>query len=479
MMRISTAIVLACLLCSEAGGDSWARWGDRRVIDADGRHYVVLKRIPESREISFVFAMAAKGSPSVEAATVDPSESRMARLEGREARQVDLDLRKGDAVLARGRLAHAPLRVLVSAKGLGFVALERHGGIGYGDCVVLVPRDGKAIRKLRLPDLFDTKTIASFPRSTSSINWFRGGWIDEDTGAVVVVGIGRLLRVVRFDSEDVLPGGPEVVLGGLRQLESRGLGLALELSVERNLAGPTARLLEILADEALTLKMRLRAALLLARSGEPRGVAFFAITARASGEEAKRQSPSDRIFVLDHLAEVMGEKALPILLDLIVRDGDEGYGTAGGIARFGERAIPDLERLLLGGLPHVRARAAGALGEIGSRRVMPLLLRAVRDEDEHVANTALNSAIEISGAEVAVELAALLEEGSTQDSRIAGYFEQVSCASAIPALVTALGRQPKGSYERARVLKSLKRRSGQKIGDDPEAWKAWLEQSGH
>ena len=108
------------------------------------------------------------------------------------------------------------------------------------------------------------------------------------------------------------------------------------------------------------------------------------------------------------------------------------------------------------------------------QEAVPALLQAASGDDKYTANAAINAAIETGAPDLSKNLAALLARGSTQDSRIAMYFEEHPADHAVAPLLEALPRSKAGSFDRGRILKALRKCTGKDFGDDPEAWRKGL-----
>lgn len=74
----------------------------------------------------------------------------------------------------------SPVSALVSGDGRYVVTFDNWGNAGHGDDVVVIYRsDGTLIRKLGLEDIFTSADIGTFMRTTSSIWWGTGHYIDD------------------------------------------------------------------------------------------------------------------------------------------------------------------------------------------------------------------------------------------------------------------------------------------------------------
>ncbi len=471
-MRLSAATTLAlgiALLAPPARSDSWGPYSRNRTADAEGRYYVVLEAAKEGGEkgaFAFTFAQRKEGTAPVTSVREDP---------WGDTRGADAGVRPGDAVLARGRLRNGPLEVRVSPSGAGFVAFESYMGIGYGDEVVWVARDGKVGPVKRLADLFSTEEIAEFSHSVSSIHWFRHGWLDDAGKRIVVVAAGNLIRVVDLATGEVKKGGQAEIVHALSLPESATQAAALELAVEMRLPDVGALPQVLLADETAPLVVRLRAAVALATRSDLRGADLVRATATVPRKEGV--SVPDWRYAIRHLPDLVGMEAVPVLRDALRGPANEAWSDAqGAFSSLGEAAVPALVAMLAetGQSSDYRGAAAHALNNVRSEKALPALLATIADPEEYVANAAANAAIEIGKERIAPDLVALLEKGTTQDDRLAMYFADFKSPAAVKPLVRAMARYPAGSYERGAIAEALAFQTGRSFGEDLAAWEAWL-----
>jgi HEAT repeats len=471
-MKRAGSILLICVavLLPAAGralADQWRPFEHQRVVSDNGRYYVVMKP-PRSYFGKVDFTIAERGEGSSPVKPVTPR-----RWGFRRTKDVPKsDARPGDRIHARGVLDHAPLRVFVSSRGRGFVAVERWGAVGHGDAVVIVPLAGKPIRRLKLTDILDEKEIRSFSHSVSSLMWLRGSWLDEKGEQVVLVDEKMRLHLVKLDSAEVERGGAKDIIRGLGESDPRACRLAVDLALKHDVAGAADAIHTVSSASTRDLKTRLHAAQALLRLNDPRGGDLLIKTATAPGRQGLDRE--DRNTAIQSLVDVMGERAIPELLRILREDPDAAWAATYGLAHLGEKAIPILEQVLLEDKrPHVRGAAVSALGHIGSRAVRPLLLRAVRDEDLEVAKSATMIATKVGGVDDAEDLLELLEAGTSIDGWLAYHLAGLRYRPAIPAMITALERHRKDPSARGSITRSLERLTGQKIGPDPAAWRDW------
>ncbi|MCZ6601638.1 MAG: HEAT repeat domain-containing protein [Planctomycetota bacterium] len=424
--------------------DTWVPYRDQRVVDPTGQYYVVCKPKGErSRKgIPFLFAERGPDNDAVEPAQ-EPISGR-GRGDLAESDENLFGLREGDRLIARGTLVAHPYKILVSSAGIGFVAIERYGQLGFGESVVIVDKGGKIRHSLKLADLFTPEEISLFPHTASSIWWYEGGWIDEERTSVVLLGKGKI-TVVDFETGRVTPGGSREVLDAIASNDPALIQPALEATTMMRLGGLEDTLGNLLTDEEQPYSIRLRAAVALAVRGDRSGVDLVARTAQKPPPLPGGQEVWD--YALLHLPDVLGEEALPILRDMMrTRPGTAQAPVASAFIRLGEAGVPTLIDLMGDGEEGlVRRAAASCLGQVGSKNALPALLDAAADDNVSLAAAALGAAIRIGGEEIAKDLLALLERGTSQDALLASHLQRMKYRKAIPALKAARRRHKKSS----------------------------------
>lgn len=471
-MRIHALLVPTFLLAvaTAAAPDSWMPYGKKRVPDPTGRFYVVLDDVNYGiGGVTFAFVAAKAGTDPVTRqdteAFKDPPK--------------DFGVREGDTVLSTGKLTTAPLEVRVSSLGNGFAAMEEHGGVGGGDSFVWVTREGVVKHVRRMAELFTREEIEQFTHTVSSIWWFRAGWIDEEAREVVVVGNGGLVRAVSIDTGKVRKGGDAEIRRGIALPDPDACVPALDLAIERKLTGLEEELRGLFANAKAPLGARLRAAVALAASGDRRGKDL--VRATAAKPRPADVAKEDREYAVEHLADLLGDEAIPLLRAAMRGPADEAWHAAQqGFVRLGARAVPVLVEMLAEAKESndYRGGAAYALGGIGSKDGVPALVAAVADPQGYVANAALNAAIGIAKEEIAKDLAEILDRKTTQDGRLASYFGEVKEPASVEPLVRALERHPEDDYPHDTIVEALTFQTGQSFGGDLAAWKAWLAKQG-
>lgn len=382
-MRRATAILLIILLATaDARADSWSPWRAHRVADPTGRFYVVLTKIGWAEGFATLVA-AAPGSPPV------PAEG-------------PPEIREGDRILARVWLPEAPYRVLVSSTGAGFAVIDAYGRLGgwEGRPTRFVDRNGETRFEVGMVDLFPPERLLLFPRSISSTWWYRGAWLDDAAGLLVLVPVDGEPRAVSTEDGRILDVPDAAIARALDHPDPAARALALEVAILRRL-DLRAKAAAIRADPEESRAVHIRAAGLLTQLGVPGHEDAFLAGAFLDDDE----------WITAHLPDVLGRRALPLLVKAL-RSGARGARL--GLLRFGRDAIPAMEDLLRDGVPG----AAEALLDLGARESLPVLLRAVASPDERLATAALRAAACLGGADVRPELEALLAAGTEVDDGI-------------------------------------------------------------
>ena len=453
-LPLAAAAVAVLTAASATLADSWAAFPAQRVVDPTGEFYVVVRE--KDRTVSFVLARRAEGSPRVEPL---PSHAKKTP----EPAATPIDVRPGDAVLAGGTLPQSPYQLLVSSEGHGFVALERYGALGGGDAVIVVDAKGKVRVRRTLEQL--ELDASRYRRTVSSLWWLAGGWIDDRAREVVVLAADGEMRAVGLEDGTVRTGRDADLRRAIELPDPRAQALALEVAAERKVEGFATLRASVLADPGRDLAVRLRAARTLAEEGHEEARALLAETALGRGGRAgsggEDASEADRRYAVEHLPAALGTDALPHLREILRGPAGPFWNAAQkGFVGLGEKAVPTLIGMLHedGQSSDYRGGAAHALREVGSAEALPALLQAVADPVDYVANAAVNAAIataKATGKDIDDELVALLARGTTQDGRLAAYFQQVRHPGAAAAVRSALARHPEDSYPYRALTKAL------------------------
>ena len=463
------AALLALLL---AAPQSWEPFTARREVSARGRHYAVLLPSKDGGEVRMELARRREGAaplPPVRdlPVTAPPGEPRP-----------DFSRDPADALLGAGPLPWPPLLVRVLDESPEVVLFERYAAPGSGDALALVGADGKARWRRALAELFPAEAIAAFPREGGNVWWWQAFWVDEARGRVVLVAAGDHFREVALADGAVATVGPAVLLTRVLDGPDEERTAALEVAARVLPEGIEAPARKVADDMAAPPALRVRAALALHRRppGYPAGPIFRDALARGRPPEA-------RAFAARWIGEVLGKEAIPQLRDALRGEADEAWRPAlEALAGLGADAVPALTAMLGEKDQHLdyRGGAAHALGAMKAEAALPALWKAAeefdRERDEHhfVAGACLDAAAAIGPPDLRARLLALLAKGTPHDGRIAQWMEANPGRDALPALVAALERSAKFSWERKRALAALRACAGKDLGEDPAAWRKEL-----
>lgn len=449
--RAAAALVLVAS-SAVAQADSWHEFPDQRVPSPNGEYYVVYDGGAWS------YHRAKAGSPPVTPARTKPYSDEA----------VDTSARAGDRTLGSGG-GQLPIETRVSNRGLGFVRLDTWYGTGRGVVITFVDGHGKVAFKRSMEELFTEDQIEGFFRTVSSISWLDTAWIDEETEELVVVPYEVEPFVLALGDGSRSEMTEAHVIRGLASPFDDAVQEAIGFVVTRRTEGVREVLRGIEADVRRSWVLRLAATEALRRRGE----GGDSMLVRAVADPDSGVDEHTRKYALTLLPRYLGKDALPLLHEAL-RDesGTIWHAAQLGFAELGADAIPTLVKVLAAvddETANTRGGACHALNEIGAESSLPALLRAVADREKYVANAALNAAIKIGGKDIAPELAAHLRTPTTQDGRLAMYFEDVRHAGAVQPLLIALRRNSDPDFATGRILDALRFQTGEDHGDR-EAW---------
>lgn len=124
---------------------------------------------------------------------------------------------------------------------------------------------------------------------------------------------------------------------------------------------------------------------------------------------------------------------------------------------------------------NVRQSAAWSLGEVGDERAVEPLIEALNDR-KRVREVAARALGEIGDARAVKPLIKVLQSGNWEVSGTsAKALGKIGDERAVQALVETLeGRDESVRWYAARALETI---TGQDLGDDRQAWQAWLEEN--
>jgi hypothetical protein len=124
----------------------------------------------------------------------------------------------------------------------------------------------------------------------------------------------RLYRAVDMETGKVSNAPSDVILTALAEANPSALDSALDLAAELRLERARPDLVKILADGAIPLKTRLRAAVALGAMGDRRGSDLV--------RAAALEKSDCREYAIDHVADLLGDNAAIVLCE-VMRRGDE------------------------------------------------------------------------------------------------------------------------------------------------------------
>jgi HEAT repeat protein len=422
-MLLRCALVVSSVLAVADGvpPDSWMPFADQRVVSASGRRYVVIREAKKG--ITYELCERAPGAPAMTAAK---------KAFGNDAARIDRD--PADRLVHAGTVAHLPVGVVVPDALDGFLLFETYYTVGRAKSATYVDGTGAERFSLTLPQIFG-QVPAAATHSVSSTWWNQGYWIDEVAATVVVVAYGDELREIAIADGSVTTPDVSRLLDWCTTGATDSRCLALE--VLGRLPAPD-RKRAVFHDAAAAIALRLRAAVVLSLAGTP--VAADALFAAA---RATDQPDAVRRYAVRQLPTVLGDKAIPVLRDLMRGKATSVWGDCyHAFAELGERAVPTLVAMVgeQGETPDYRGGAAHALGQIRSPAALDALLEATASADDYVANAAVNAAIATGGETLTERLVTILAEGSTQDGRITRHLAADVGAEAVRAIDAALAR---------------------------------------
>lgn len=428
----SLLILSGVLATGPAGADSWKEFLDQRLVSRTGRTYVVLRQ--DGGSCKFELCERRPGATPMKPAQAPDSYGQGSSKD----EPIDRDSR--DRLLAVGVLSQLPLSVRVLDNPPGIVLFEEYGSVGWGEVLSYVNGEGEVtVRK----SFHEFNFTGPFSRTVSSLWWYQGFLVDETRQRVFLVAKGDEIAGVSLEDGTIFRPDDDTLIELLGESTEVDRQLALEVAGRLKPKGLLPAAMEIATATCEPLPLRLRAAVAVKRAG---GEGSFD---RLFVNAVEQQNPVPvRAYATEHLPEILGMgSAVPMLQSLLRRKDDREihYSVQRAFVFLGESALPSLvEMLSREGEPSYYPRyAARALGDIGSRKAVDALLNAtVTTDDYQLANTAVNAAIQIGHPELGKKLARVLEQGSTQDSRIAMYFREHPADYAKKPLEKALKRNP-------------------------------------
>lgn len=453
MIRWPIILALPLFVLPPSAPGRWKLFHDQRVVSDSGRRYVVIR--DSDPGITFELCQRRPGAPAMQPATMESPLLAPVPVEKDES-EIARDPK--DILLASGNVGQIPLEVRVLDQLGGFVLFEQYYRVGYGKAVIYVNDKGEVVVEKTVQEIFGR--IPEKTRfTTSSIWWCQGFRVDEQRKCVVVISKDDTIREISLIDGKVSTPGISHMIGwfGKGTIEERVLMLEVASRLEETeltLASSEALVLAWNPQESLPI--RVRAAVIAVRAKAAVGRDFAKLFEHARGEDVPRLG---RDYAILHLPEILGVEAMPILRELMRSSARRDVWTPAqqGFANLGAKALPILCEMLLeqDATPEYRGGAADVLGRIGSKEEFEILLEVTKTADQYTANAAVNAAIRIGAPDLSARLIEILDQGSTQDDRIALYFKSRPTPDAIPALKKARDRFAPVPTDRRWIMEAI------------------------
>jgi hypothetical protein len=318
---------------------------NRRHVSRNGRWYFIVAYAPgrhhhEYGTPSFLHVRRADGAAPME------GWSRYSGSKSEDRLMEDL-VEPGDVIVARGWLATTSGDLHVADNGR-VVVVAAEGC----DEVVVRREDFSAAWEAGGAELFPGAWEAEYGRLTlddllsfaGGTFWYRGSWLDEDRGVVVVAGWDERIAVRRLADGAAADGvdAGELIVRGLDLAAGENAAAAWRLACMR--AGPAAlpAARRVMSDPTATPAVQVLAALLLGRLGEPAPPA----TVMSQVECVTDHDLTE--FVWEHLDFGLGEKAVSAWVERLLIAGKADacslHGSATAILQRGQPAVLALVR---------------------------------------------------------------------------------------------------------------------------------------
>jgi hypothetical protein len=298
--------------------ETWGAFRDVRIGSKSGRHYAVLRSGDDAKTGTFELVRRRDGVEPIAYA----QHNSLARIFPR-LPQPNIDRDPDDLLLASGDLTQLPLGYRVVDDPAGIVLFERHGGVGYAECLTFVDAKGAKAWAHNVVDLYGAVPEAA--RYTMTSMWWYSAWgVVEGSEFAWVLAVGGAFRVVRLRTGEILEPTDDLIGKIVVEIREVVDGAAvLDLLAARSdtdLAPFRGALGELADDEAASNMVRLCAAILAARAGDA----------------ADRRPLFDRIAKTDHdeglyaacnygrIAPV-GSDSLTPLVEFVRRYGVSGF----------------------------------------------------------------------------------------------------------------------------------------------------------
>ncbi|MFN3244984.1 MAG: HEAT repeat domain-containing protein [Planctomycetota bacterium] len=387
--RCAVPVLLAAVCCgavatSSGPPDSWGPFRNKRIVTPSGKRYVVVRK--KGLGITFELCARRAGQPPLES-VADSGYPGLWNLGGKDK---DVSRDPKDRLLAKGTYKQMPMQVQITDGLDGFLLFDKYGNLGYGEVVTWIDGRGKVVFEHSLEDLFGGSPKGT-TATVSSLWWSRAIWLDARAQSIIVVTSLGELREVKVADGAISEPSAERLIGWAMHGDVGGRATALEVIAEGDVARCEKALPLVsgtFLDRSEPLSLRLRAGWILARVGNEPGVERLYLETVRGGDEV---ADADMRFAVRHLGDVMGDRALAVLRDLMRGKASKVWGDAyQAFAAIGESAVPTLLEMVeeQDQSADYRGGAVHALAEIGSAAAVPTLRRATRCGNNYVEGAA-------------------------------------------------------------------------------------------
>ncbi len=469
-LHVIALLAAACLpAVASAQGDHWEPWTARRIASPEKSHYAVLQSTGEKRAVRLRLVRSTEENHgSITTHILQPTE----RNQGDR-----LNPFPGDSVVFDVVLPRPPADIRVLDSGAGVYLFETWGAYGSGTTLALHGSDGKVRWSHSLGDLFDAETLKSFTITARERWWSRGWFVVPGEHVVLAAKGGHFLKVDEKDGA-VEAGDANLLKAPIVAGSDADRVHALDLALEDRPVCLDDAASAVLKDTAASLAARLRASWGMQLIGK--GKADPDLFREGIGKE---QDWDTRIFAVRHLGAVLGEKALPLLQDVLRGEAAATWRPAiASLGDIGEAAVPVVLAMLDEKDQHLDYYGAAllALGGLKAEKALPRLWTQVvtldrsRDEHHFLPLSALRAIVAIAPEDLDERLNDLLADGTPLDGDIAVHYRRNPSEKVVAGLVAAMDHRGPYRWERQQLVKALKACTGEDHGNDPAAWRKAL-----
>jgi hypothetical protein len=441
-------LAILALLLGSAHADSWAPYGQRLHVAENEKYFLVLRHQDgEKRETAFeLYERAADTKPP--------------RVQETRLDETKVIVDAGDRVICKGVLNQQPLDAWVLSGSPCAVLFEKYANIGGGTTLSLLGADGKVAWRRKLADF--KFRMDAFPRSTSSVRWNAGWWVDEARARVVIVARGKQYREVELATGKILKVDESVALDLFKNTSVRARRSMLRMCAHSN-AGPkgwvqAARALREDAKQPMALRLEAVWALQLGADEEADPAIF---------RQAVQHLRNDHVCLcmLHFAPNLLGEESVPLLIELLRKRPDwEPDEVAATLARQGPEGLEALDEIASDEDAKLELRLTALRALAGSRTEFGAAAFAfvVRTADETFAKTALAGFADSMNWPLFRALAKTLTRAGAGDLPIARILGENPSRDYVAALEAAQERSVADSKSRRAIDAALTKCRAQK-----------------